>query len=213
MRIFKSITLKLKILMRKYPNLFVGIISSFIAAIIGLSIKYIALRYFHIDLLDIHNPLLCFNTIFSLSFLRYGFRLLFQALFSEPLRMDINSILNSPSPSPAPAPVPTPSPVPAPAPAPSPVPAPAPAPIAGDNLFNIFDPLGQGLRGYINPNTGQPYNTVQPYARNLSQRMLEASVRHGNSTVGFDSNFNPNARRFFMEYMRFNYPDRDPNSY
>jgi hypothetical protein len=75
--------------------------------------------------------------------------------------------------------------------------------------YIITDPNGVSPRGYINPQSGMPYATSQPYLSNLLAA-LENEVRlHGGSTVTLhSSNWGHVEWRFLSEYMRYNYPHR-----
>jgi len=128
---------------------------------------------------------------------------------------DFPNILNPSLPTAHPAPIQNPAPVPG---HPNPVPG-HPNPVPGQQnhlqpgFYHVPDPLGQGTRGYINPATNRPYPTSQPYARNLSARMLADANRQSSPTITFSSNFGHQESRFFREYMIYNHPNRDPNQY
>src|SRR5450432_4133939 len=135
----------------------------------------------------------------------FTFKYYLDNLFNKPSFMDINDILNTPSP-PANPPVQNPQP---PVQNPQPPvqnPQPPVNPVGnvqgnpqGGNVqgnipghlftyqngsYTIRDPQNIGARGYINPQTGLPYPSSQPYAKNLSEAMKDAANRHGNPTVG-----------------------------
>lgn len=80
-------------------------------------------------------------------------------------------------------------------------------------FHNVADPLMQGIRGYINPATGLPYPSSQPYAGNLAAAMQAEAQQHGSPSLGFSRNFGPNEQRFFQDFQRHNFPDRHPNLY
>lgn len=81
-------------------------------------------------------------------------------------------------------------------------------------VYTINDPTNVTNRGFLDPITMRPFNmSYQPYARNLSNAMAHA-VQNNNPTQAMDpSIYGNNATRFYGEFMRYTYPNRDPNSY
>jgi hypothetical protein len=81
-------------------------------------------------------------------------------------------------------------------------------------VYTINDPTNVMNRGFLDPITMRPFNmSYQPYATNLSNAMAHA-VQNGNPTKGIDpSIYGYNATRFYSEFMRYTYPNRDPNQY
>jgi hypothetical protein len=81
-------------------------------------------------------------------------------------------------------------------------------------LFRVYDPTGIEGRGYIDPATGRPYPSSQPYAKNFS-KALAYTVRSSNGAAIsiFDpSEFQGNPGRFWEEFMSYNYPNRHANA-
>lgn len=82
-----------------------------------------------------------------------------------------------------------------------------------NDTYIIDDPTQVATRGYLDPVTMAPYASCQPYARNLSNAMTH-SVGGGNTTAQmFTARYGFGADRFFNEFMRYNHPNRSPNSY
>jgi hypothetical protein len=81
-------------------------------------------------------------------------------------------------------------------------------------VYTINDPTNVRNRGFLDPITMRPFNmSYQPYATNLSNAMAHA-VQNNNPTQGMDpSIYGYNATRFYSEFMRYTYPNRDPNQY
>lgn len=81
-------------------------------------------------------------------------------------------------------------------------------------VYTINDPTNVINRGFLDPITMRPFNmSYQPYARNLSNAMAHA-VQNNNPTQAMDpAIYGNNATRFYGEFMRYTYPNRDPNSY
>jgi hypothetical protein len=228
-KFFKNKKCTFRDIIPKYYKIYAVILSSLIATVIAFTFRYLILSYFNLDILIVtETPFLSLITLFNVNFIRFSFKYYLENLFNKPSFMDINDILNTPSP-PANPPVQNPQPpVQNPQPPVNPVGNvqgnPQGGNVQGNILGHLFtyqngsytirDPQNIGARGYINPQTGLPYPSSQPYAKNLSEAMKDAANRHGNPTVGWNPHaFDANSRRFFEDFMRFNYPNRAEDSW
>jgi hypothetical protein len=81
------------------------------------------------------------------------------------------------------------------------------------NIVQVLDPMGQGIRGYIDPATNRPFATSQPYARNLAAAMQADSDRQGMASTAFPNNLGANELRFFRDFIRHHHPNRPEYSY
>ena len=84
--------------------------------------------------------------------------------------------------------------------------------------YTINDPSNIGMRGYINPQTGMPYHSCQPFAKNLSLAMNHeiSSLKFkgtSNSCTWNPDKYDANASKFYQEYLQYNYPSRSSNNY
>ena len=81
-------------------------------------------------------------------------------------------------------------------------------------VYTINDPTNVTNRGFLDTITMRPFNmSYLSYVRNLSNAMAHA-VQNNNPTQAMDpSIYGNNATRFYGEFMRYTYPNRDPNSY
>lgn len=81
-------------------------------------------------------------------------------------------------------------------------------------IYTIYDPTDvtdPNGTGYINPLTGRPYFSCQPFSKNLAAMQHDLNLT-GKSTFSFaDHKFGPDPTRFFEDFMRYNYPNRHPN--
>lgn len=76
----------------------------------------------------------------------------------------------------------------------------------------IQDPLQQSERGYLNPVTGRPFQSSQPYARNLARAMQNYADQEGQTTTSFPPILGTNASRFYNEFLAYNHPQRIVNN-
>ena len=75
--------------------------------------------------------------------------------------------------------------------------------------YNVADPTGMSHRGYINPQTGLPYATSQPYLSNILATLEYEVNLHGGPTLSLQNTKWGNVEwRFLSEYMRYHYPNR-----
>ena len=199
--------------LNRNPKVFAILLSSFVAALMTCIIRYLLLSHLNLDIFNISdNPFCSLVVFFNSNIIRYTLKEYIGYLLSKPLLMNVEDMLNTPSP---PAGNPGNN-----APAGNPANN-VPAGNPNGNSFNlhngrytIADPSNIGIRGYLNPNTGQPYGNNQPYANNLAAAMEHAANAHGSSTVGWNINaFDNNSRLFKDEFMRHNYPNRHPNQW
>ena len=82
------------------------------------------------------------------------------------------------------------------------------------NKYTIYDPTGVRQRGYINPATGQPYPSSQPYLKNLA-----SALNHSRNSANYrgdhlispereTSFFSNEDIQIFHQFMRHEYPLR-----
>lgn len=169
--------------LNRNPKVFAILLSSFVAALMTCIIRYLLLSHLNLDIFNISdNPFCSLVVFFNSNIIRYTLKEYIGYLLSKPLLMNVEDMLNTPSP---PAGNPGNN-----APAGNPANN-VPAGNPNGNSFNlhngrytIADPSNIGIRGYLNPNTGQPYGNNQPYANNLAAAMEHAANAHGSSTVG-----------------------------
>jgi hypothetical protein len=76
--------------------------------------------------------------------------------------------------------------------------------------YNVADPTGMSHRGYINPATGQPWPTSQPYARNILAALDHQQATHisRNSPSLNSTMWNNVEWRFLTEFIRNHHPGR-----
>src|SRR5271167_1088834 len=81
-------------------------------------------------------------------------------------------------------------------------------------VYTIDDPTNVRNRGFLDPITMRPFNmSYQPYARNLSNAMAHA-VQGLNPAMSMNSSiYGHNVDRFFSEFMKYNYPNRESHQY
>jgi len=81
-------------------------------------------------------------------------------------------------------------------------------------VYTINDPSNVKNRGFLDPITMKPFNmSYQPYAKNLSNAM-EHVVQGHNPTQWMDTSiYGHNAARFYLEFMRYTYTNREPYQY
>lgn len=103
-------------------------------------------------------------------------------------------------------------------------PAPAPNPASDrawtfmNGVFNINDPTGIAARGFLNPATGLPYPSYQPYASRFAdamQRSVDNSgiqTQHINDSV-YCREFTDRDIAWYKEFMQYTYPNRNPSVY
>ena len=77
-----------------------------------------------------------------------------------------------------------------------------------NGVYTIHDPTNVGGRGYLDPNTGQPYPTSQPYARHLADAMDRNMRLSDLSTGRLDREFDICAHNFFYQFQSYNFPHR-----
>lgn len=82
-----------------------------------------------------------------------------------------------------------------------------------DGVYTIVDLYSIGDRGYINPDTGSPYPRSQPYAINLSYAMQDDANRWGRATAFNERAFDSKSQKFYEEFMSYNYPNRNRNTW
>ena len=88
-----------------------------------------------------------------------------------------------------------------------------------DGLFKINDPTGVADRGYIDPSTGKPYATSQPYCRNysLTMKKIQENCPATPNRTQVWSEVTPfldeKAKRFYNEFMKYNHPERTEGRY
>jgi hypothetical protein len=223
----------------KYPKFSAIVISSLIATVVAFISRYLILSSYGLDIFMVTEiPFISIFALFNINFIRFSIKHFIEGILYEPHAMNISDILNTPSPPSQPS-VQNPQPavqntqpvqnVPAVQNAQAmqnaqPVQNAQPAVqnaqpgvqnngfTMQNNAYNIHDPTNIGVRGYIDPATGRPYPSSQPYAGNLSRAMQRDAEIHGNPTVSLNRQaFDQNSRRFYRQFMRHNYPNRDPN--
>jgi len=80
--------------------------------------------------------------------------------------------------------------------------------------YTINDPTNVRNRGFLDPITMRPFNmSYQPYATNLANAMAHAVQNNNPTQAMYPSIYGYNAVRFYSEFMKYTYPDRDPNQY
>lgn len=77
------------------------ILSSFIAALIALVIRYTLFFYFNLDVLSLENPYISFIYLFDINVIRWIIRHYLEESLSQPLNMNIEDLLNPESPKPS----------------------------------------------------------------------------------------------------------------
>ena len=81
------------------------------------------------------------------------------------------------------------------------------------NKYIISDPTGVRERGYVDPATGQPYPSSQPYLGNLLEAFKD-DIKDGLSkTVRPNNNFDRRDMNFWHEFMAHEYPNRARHQY
>lgn len=79
-------------------------------------------------------------------------------------------------------------------------------------IVTVMDPLNQGSRGFINPNTGELYHNQRPFCLHISDAMLEVYNNGRNKTTKRPprinlNNYDTNSAKYihdFMDYMNKN---------
>lgn len=79
-------------------------------------------------------------------------------------------------------------------------------------MYHISDPTNIAKRGYINPATGYPYSTSQPFASFLSKAMADC-FEHSTATkrgdaIWKDNKYDPKVREFYKQVVEHKYKDK-----
>lgn len=82
-----------------------------------------------------------------------------------------------------------------------------------NGVYMIVDPTNVANRGYLNPATGRPYPSSQPYARHLSNAMEDLWIKERHNQFGNVQKFGEGGWRFYSEYMGFHHPERRENDW
>lgn len=73
--------------------------------------------------------------------------------------------------------------------------------------YAIYDPTRIAARGYIDPTTGHPFLTSQPYAGNLSDALEHQAQRVGRPVTDFNcAELSDDEKRFINQYFDYHNP-------
>lgn len=83
---------------------------------------------------------------------------------------------------------------------------------SGPIMYPIYHHTNVGNRGYINPDTGQPYYSNQPFAANIADAMEDHTVNH-RTTPRDRYNIpkgvlDPNSERFLYQFTGYHKPSK-----
>jgi hypothetical protein len=201
--------IKIKYLISKHKRISALLVSAFVSSLFSFVSRWLILNYLNIDIFTVSDaPFLSLFMFFNCNLLRLLIKDFLEGYLNQPLKMNINDILNPPLDNPSQGGNPTqagnqpqgsrqqgnnppqagnPSQV-GNQPQGSNQQGNNPGPVGGqpqiiqgtgyvlqNGVYVIDDPTNIANRGYIDPQTAQPYVTSQPYAKNMASAMQNHS--------------------------------------